>query len=260
MSAVLDPHSDDSDRLEHRPDPAPPPARTSPWPWILLAIVLLPVLALAIFAVVTFGGAIQAWQTVDNLFAGRLVVRTDQPAVVLQVQQLNRLETASFTIEKIIEGGVDQGSPVLNAFLGDRLLFIAHGNVIAGVDLSQLKPEDVIVHDSQSISLRLPPARVLTQSLDNGMSRVYDRQRGLLTRGDPNLETQVRREADQQILKAACQGGILHQADTNAQTQVRALLGTDGLSPGRIPAGPLRIPAPGAPKADSSRTALSGGL
>jgi hypothetical protein len=116
----------------------------------------------------------------------------------------------------------------LNALLGDRLLFIAHGNVIAGVDLSQLKPEDVIVHDNQSISLRLPPARVLSQSLDNGMSRVYDRQRGLLTTGDSNLETQVRQEADQQILQAACQGGILHQADTNAQTQVRALLVTMG--------------------------------
>lgn len=228
MSDVLGPHSDDSGLLEYRASAAPPPRRTSPWPWIVLTIVLLPVLALVIFAVVTFGGVMQAWQTVDNLFAGRLVIRTDQPAVVVQVQQLNRLETASFTIEKIIEGGVDQGSPVLNALLGERLLFIAHGNVIAGVDLSQLKPEDVIVYDDQSISLRLPPAGVLSQSLDNEMSRVYDRQRGLLIKGDLNLETQVRQEADQQILQAACQGGILHQANTNAQTQVRALLVTMG--------------------------------
>ena len=230
MSDVLDHHSDDSYRLEQRSDTAPPPRRTSPWPWIVLAIVLLPVLALVIFAVVTFGGVIQTWHTVDNLFAGRLVIRTEQPSVLVQVQQLNRLETASFTIEKVIEGGVDQGSPVLNALLGDRLLFIAHGNVIAGVDLSQLQPEDVSVHDNQSISLRLPPAGVLSQSLDNGLSRVYDRQRGLLTTGDPNLETQVRQEADQQILQAACQGGILQQANTNAQTQVRALLVTMGFS------------------------------
>lgn len=228
MSDVLDHNSDDSGRLEHLSGSALPPRRPSPWPWILLAIVLLPVLAFGIFAVVTFGGVSQAWHTVDNLFAGRLVVRTDQPAVVLQVQQLNRLETASFTIEKVIEGGVDQGSPILNALLGDRLLFIAHGSVIAGVDLAQLKPEDVILHDDQSLSLRLPPARVLSHSLDNGMSRVYDRQRGLLSKGDPNLETQVRQEADQQILEAACQGGILQVANTNAQTQVRALLVTMG--------------------------------
>ena len=230
MSDVLDHHSDDCYRLEQRSNTASPPRRASPWPWIVLAIVLLPVLALVIFAVVTFGGVIQTWHTVDNLFAGRLVIRTEQPAVLVQVQQLNRLETASFTIEKVIEGGVDQGSPVLNALLGDRLLFIAHGNVIAGVDLSQLQPEDVSVHDNQSISLRLPPAGVLSQSLDNGLSRVYDRQRGLLTTGDPNLETQVRQEADQQILQAACQGGILQQANTNAQTQVRALLVTMGFS------------------------------
>lgn len=228
MPDVLDPQSDDDDRLEHRSGTTLPALRPSPWPWIVLAIVLVPVLALVIFAVVTFGGIYQAWHTVDNLFAGRLVVRTDQPAVVVQVQQLNRLETAQFTIEKVIEGGVDQGSPILNALLGDRLLFIAHGNVIAGVDLSQLKPEDVVVHDNQSISLRLPPARVLFHSLDSGMSRVYDRRRGLLTKGDLDLETQVRQEADQQILQAACEGGILDQANTSAQTQVRTLLVTMG--------------------------------
>ena len=155
MPDILDHHSDASGRSEYRSHIAPPPRRTSPWPWIVLTIVLLPVLVGVILAVVTFGGVMQAWQTVDNLFAGRLVVRTNQPAVVVQVQQLNRLETASYTIEKVIEGRVDQGNPVLNALLGDRLLFIAHGNVIAGVDLSQLRPEDVILHDNQSISLRL---------------------------------------------------------------------------------------------------------
>lgn len=228
MPDILDHHSDASGRSEYRSHISPPPRRTSPWPWIVLTIVLLPVLVGVILAVVTFGGVMQAWQTVDNLFAGRLVVRTNQPAVVVQVQQLNRLETASYTIEKVIEGRVDQGNPVLNALLGDRLLFIAHGNVIAGVDLSQLRPEDVILHDNQSISLRLPPAGVLSQSLDNELSRVYDRQRGLLTKGDANLETQVRQEADQQILQAACRGGILRQATTNAQTQIRALLVTMG--------------------------------
>jgi hypothetical protein len=209
---------------------APPaaPRGSSPWPWVILMVVLAPIVALLIFAAVTLGGVAQAWQAANNLFAGKLVLRTDQPAVVVQVQQLNRLETASFTVEKIIEGGVNEGNPVLNALLGDRLLFIAHGDVIAGVDLSQLQPADVTLHDNQSVTLRLPPARILTHRLDNSQSRVYDRQRGLLTNGDPNLETQVRQTAEQQIVQAACQGGILNQANTNAQTQVRALLVTMG--------------------------------
>jgi hypothetical protein len=206
------------------------PARgRSPWPWVILAIVLTPLLALIVAAVITLGGALQAWHTVQNLFTGRLVLRTEQPAVITQVRQLNRLETVSFTIEKVIEGGQDQGNPLLNDLLGDRLLFIAHGNVIAGVDFSQLQPDDVVTLPDGSVSLRLPPAQILSHTLDNEQSRVYDRRVGLLTKGDPNLESQVRAEADQEIVTAACQGGILTQADANAQTQVRALLESMGV-------------------------------
>ena len=149
--------------------------------------------------------------------------------MVTEVRQLNRLETASFTIEKVIEGGVDQGSGLLNMMLGDRLLFIAHGEVVAGVDLSELRPEDVVVHDDQSVTVQLPAAHILSHRLDNDQSRVYDRQEGLLTKGDPDLETRVRQTAEQQILLAACQAGILAQANANAETQVRTLLLTMGL-------------------------------
>jgi hypothetical protein len=203
---------------------AAPYRRRSPWPWIILAIVLTPLLGLIVAAVLTLGGVIQAWHTAQNLFAGKLVVRTDQPAVITQMRQLNRLETASFTVEKVIEGGQDQGSALLNDLLGDRLLFIAHGQVVAGVDFSQLTPDDVVVGRDGSVTLRLPSAQILSHGLDESQSRVYDRRIGLFSKGDPNLESQVRQIADQQIVGAACQGGILTQADANAQTQVRALL------------------------------------
>ena len=46
---------------------------------------------------------------------------------------------------------------------------------------------------------------------------VYDRQTGLLTKPDPNLETLVRQRAEQEILTAALEDGILEQAQTNAE-------------------------------------------
>jgi hypothetical protein len=173
------------DDVKHDSDVGKPARGRSAWPWVILAVVLTPLLALIVVAVITLGGALQAWHTVQNLFAGRLVMRTDQPAVITQVRQLNRLETVSFTIEKVIEGGQDQGNPLLNDLLGDRLLFIAHGNVIAGVDFSQLQPEDVVTQPDGSVSLRLPPARILSHNLDNGLSRVYDRRVGLFTKRGP---------------------------------------------------------------------------
>jgi hypothetical protein len=213
--------------------PVTSPARTarrSPWPWLILAILLAPLLAFAIFAVLAMGGVMQTWHSVSSMATGRPVIRTDQPAVITQIRQLNRLETASFTVEKVIEGGQSHGNAVLDALLGDRLLFIAHGEVIAGVDFSQLGEGDVVVHpDGSGVSLRLPPARILEHVLDNERSRVYDRRVGILTKGDANLESQVRQTAEQEILNAACEGGILDQANSSAQMQVRALLQTLGV-------------------------------
>jgi hypothetical protein len=202
---------------------APPRA----WlPWILLALLLIPLLACLVFAVVTIGGASQAIDLVrDVLDGGEIMVIDRQPAVITQIRELGRLETASYTVEKVLEGGVDQGNDLLNLLLGDRLLFIAHGEVIAGVDLTELGDEDVTVSDDrQSVTLRLPPARVLTQRLDNELSRVYDREQGLLTKGDPDLESQVRLDAERAVLAAACEGGILDQAELNARRQVQILL------------------------------------
>jgi hypothetical protein len=202
-----------------------PSQRSSPWPWVVLAIFLTPLLILVILAVITLGGISATWHTVNNLLAGRMIIKPDQPSVIVEVRKLGRLETASYTVEKVIEGGDTRGNPILDALLGDRLLFIAHGDVIAGVDLSNLTEQDVsISSDGRSVTVRLPPAQILSHRLDNDLSRVYDRSTGLLTKGDPNLETRVRQEAERQILAAACQGGILDRARENAQSQVQTLL------------------------------------
>src|SRR6516162_11698514 len=68
----------------------------------------------------------------------------NQPTVVRQIQQLQRLETVRYTMDKIISG--ERGSAYLPKFLvSDRLLLIVHGEVIGGVDLSKLRPSDVAV-------------------------------------------------------------------------------------------------------------------
>jgi hypothetical protein len=202
------------------------PPRRSWLPWILLALLVIPLIGCLVFAVVTVGSVNQTINLVRSVLDGGEVVIIDrQPPVITQIRELGRLETASYTVEKVLEGGVDQGSELLNLLLGDRLLFIAHGEVIAGVDLTELGDEDVTVSDDrQSVTLRLPPARVLTQRLDNELSRVYDREQGLLTKGDPELESQVRQDAERAVLAAACEGGILDQAELNAQRQVQILL------------------------------------
>ena len=155
-------------------------------------------------------------------YRGGTLIHIDQPTVVRQIQKLQRLETVSFTMDKIISGEHD--SPYLPKFLvSDRLLLIVHGEVIGGVDLSRLQPADVVVQ-GQSLSLRLPQAQILVTRLDNAQTRVYSRDTGLFSSPDPNLESEVRQEAERQLQEAAMQGDILKTADGNARSTISSLL------------------------------------
>ena len=58
---------------------------------------------------------------------------------------------------------------------------------------------------------------IFIATLNNEKSYVYDRQTGVLTKPDPNLETLVRQRAEEEILKAALEDGILEQAKVNAE-------------------------------------------
>jgi hypothetical protein len=153
---------------------------------------------------------------------GRVLVNVDQPTVVRQIQKLQRLETVSYTMDKIISGGHD--NPLLPKFLvSDRLLLVVHGEVIAGVDLGKLQAGDVAL-SNRNISVRLPKAEILVARLDNEKTRVYSRDTGLFSAPDPNLETQVRQEAERQLQQAALQDGILKSADENARSSVQSIL------------------------------------
>jgi Protein of unknown function (DUF4230) len=152
----------------------------------------------------------------------------DQPIVVREIQQLQRLETVSFTMDKIISGEHD--NPYLPKFLvSDRLLLVVHGDVIAGVDLSQLQPQDVSIH-GKVISIRIPKPQILVTRLDNSKTRVYSRDTGLFSSPDPNLESEVRQEAERQLQEAALQGDILKTADENARSTLSALLRSLGFT------------------------------
>jgi hypothetical protein len=143
------------------------------------------------------------------------VVLPNPVTILSEVRSLARLETIQYTVEKVITAEVGQGS--FGFLFGDRLLFVAHGEVIAGVDLEKLEPQHLEVRGGV-LYVQLPEAEVFIASLDNERSYVYDRTRGALTRGDVNLETAARRVAEQEISKAALEGDVLGIAQDNAES------------------------------------------
>ncbi len=151
-----------------------------------------------------------------------LTIDVSQPTVVDRIQRLQRLETVIYTMDKIVSGAKE--NPVLPNFLaGDRLLMLVHGEVVAGIDFANLKPGDVKV-DGKQIRLRLPPPQIFSTRIDSAKTRVYSRQTGLLVPTDPDLETQVRQEAERQLQEAAMADGILRNAQQNAASTITSLL------------------------------------
>lgn len=153
-------------------------------------------------------------------------------AVIRQIQHLNRLETNKYTIETVVEADKPGGYFGIGA---EKLLLIAHGKVVAGIDLGKLQLQDITVSaDGKTIDVRLPAVEIFDTSLDEQQTRVYNRQSGLVTRliskPDPDLESQARQQGVQQILKSACEDGILDQAAKDGKLAVTQLLSLSGFN------------------------------
>lgn len=158
----------------------------------------------------------------DRIIARPTVFDTSVPAVVQKIQRLNRLETVVYSIDTVVEG-TKSGTVLPDLLVGDRLLLVVHGQSIAGIDLSQLKSEDVRI-SGQSIHITLPPSQLFVTTLDNQHTRVYARTTGLLVPVDQNLESDTRARAEQQLQQSALADGILDTARKNARATVTTLL------------------------------------
>ena len=194
----------------------------SVYKWILGAFLGAVLTVVLLGAVVWFSTGLGLLHLISNLRGERTHFNVDQPTVVHQIQQLQRLETVSYTMDKIISG--EHANAYLPKFLaGDRLLLVVHGEVVAGINLAGLQPGDVLIQ-GQKVSIHLPAAEVFNTRIDNAKTRVYSRDTGLFSSPDPNLESEVREEAERQLQQAALQDGILKIAADNARTTISGML------------------------------------
>jgi hypothetical protein len=188
------------------------------------------------------------WRTGDRFFQNLQTLFTmPQPEpqvdirsiVVQQVRGVSELTTAIFSMEAVVPASRDR--TLGNYVIGKTtLLYIAYGEVRAGVDLSKLQPEDVQVspangtvqlESGSAIHLRLPPPQILDSKIDVNRSRVYDYDRGFLGLGPdsaPELQELAQRETLAKVMQTACAEGVLNQANERADLVVTQLLSTAG--------------------------------
>lgn len=155
-----------------------------------------------------------------GIFNATPTIFADPITIVRDVRSLARLETIQYSMEKVITA--ETGSGDLSFLFGDKLLFVAHGTVIAGVNLENLTEDDFTLRNG-TLYVSMPAVEIFVATLDNEKSYVYDRETGLLSKGDLNLETLARQSAEEAIREAALEDGILQQAQVNAENYLLRL-------------------------------------
>ena len=152
---------------------------------------------------------------------------TTGPVVVEGIQELDQLATVRWT-ESVLVTRVSGGTDLERTLTGERVLLVATGDVEAGVNLAKLGEDDVRV-DRETVTIRLPEPEILSVSLDEEETRVYDRDFGPLNfRPDDGLVEEARDGALDKIEKAARDEDILDQAKQNAENSIRAFVTTLG--------------------------------
>jgi hypothetical protein len=197
------------------------------WLWIFQTLVMLLVILAGIWLFSSFQKSIQdqlspVREAADSLSTQVSQVLNPTPTIIPDpvtiihdIRSLARLETIKYSLEKIITAETRQG--VFEWLVGDRLIFVAHGEVIAGVDLNKLEPEDLEVRQGV-LYVDLPDPEIFVVALDNEQSYVYDRDTGIFTHGEVNLESEARKAAEVEIRESALADGILELAGQNAES------------------------------------------
>lgn len=159
--------------------------------------------------------------------------RRDPEVVIARIHRASQWVTASSTVDTIFpyESRKKLMWP-LKWFVNDKLLLVAHGEFMAGINLKNIAPEDTVI-DGRTIHVKLPPPEMLTpggSGLDEDKTYVYSRSSGMFAE-TKDTETEARREALKLLReKASKKEVLLDEAETSASQQLETLLKSMGFS------------------------------
>jgi hypothetical protein len=163
------------------------------------------------------------WSSPKPAPASSVTVIRPSPSVITAIRDLSRLEGAEYHVERVIDLTEKQSRMFGLLETKDAILLVAAGDVTAGVDLAEMRDEDVVVQ-GKSVKITLPKAKVLSQRLDNERTYVHTRKTDVLAERKESLETRARQEAEKSVTQAALEAGILSRASKNAVRTVESLV------------------------------------
>ena len=190
--------------------------RKSVVPAVILTLVIVAILVGAVLAAFVMGRGLGTTEgIVDAVLPAEEEFTQAGPIVIERIRSLATLTTVEAVAYTTVEKGVDQGW--LTWATGDAISLFAVARIGAGVDLDKLTDSDIISNPERgTVTLLLPDAEITYVSVDNEATHVYNRDTGAFTRGDPQLETEARRAAEEILVQQVLDEGLLDQASDEA--------------------------------------------
>lgn len=188
--------------------------KSRPSRWLLTALIVL--VGLVAVVIWGFNGAISMIRgDLDRALSAQPYEEIG-PVVITSIRDMAQLTTVETVQYTIVEKGTDAGW--LSWARGDSIRMFAVAKIGAGVDLSLMTVRDFNVGDDGVVEVTVPAAAITYVAPDNEATQVLERDLGLLTKGDPRLETETRQIADEVLRQAALDGGVLERAEESART------------------------------------------
>lgn len=186
---------------------------------VLIAVALV-VVAGAAFVVGRGASTADGWMS--RIF-GEGEVTEVGPVTITALRELAQLTTFEMVEYTVVEKSDDRGW--LNWATGDRVSMFVVARIGAGVDLGAMTPDMIDADPVTGVArLRLPAPEISYVDVDEEQTTVYDRDTGIFTSGNPNLEQSARLAAEEVLVTAALERGLLERAGAEAETVVRTFV------------------------------------
>lgn len=153
-----------------------------------------------------------------------------------RLKSINELHTAISSVQTIVTD--TEQRKILGMEIGQtKMAYVAVGMVRAGLNLTELRNEDIDL-ESSSICVKLPPARILDAKIDVDRSEVYDiRQSTMFPPQKVTLQSNVEKKALEQIIDSAKKAGILKTAEEQAKSVITSLVNMMGITNVKVECG-----------------------
>lgn len=164
----------------------------------------------------------------------------DTASVVTGVRSLSALVSACYNDEVILTSHKQRSVNAFGAPVGsveDEICIIATGQARAGVDLSEIGPDDMYVN-GDTLMIKLPVAKIFDVIVNPSDFEIFAEE-GKWSHADV---VAVESQASARIRRDALSAGILEKASSSAQTQIRSLLRSFGFN--EIIFVPYSVPLP----------------